>query len=92
VNATQPPQVQGERRTRAIEAVGSLFRGFVERFGDTDCQTLTGCNWGREEDIARYKEEGTFKETCLHLVGYVLEACLDEAAAADPSDSSCCTP
>ena len=64
------------------------MRGFVERFGDTDCQTLTGCDWSKEEDIARYKEEKTYKETCLNFLGYVLESCLDQVAIVGQSSQS----
>ena len=81
MNTTEAPEVQGERRSQAIEGVGGLFRGFIERFGDTNCQTLTGCDWSKKEDIDRYMKEETYKHTCFNYFEYVLAECLDQIAA-----------
>jgi hypothetical protein len=83
MNATKAPQVQGAQRTRAIEAVGRLFGRFVERFGDTDCRTLTGCDWSKKEDIDRYMKEETYKITCFNYFECVLAECLDHITATE---------
>ena len=77
IKAAQAAQNQDERRIQARESVKSLFRGFVERFGDTDCQTLTGCDWNKEEDKRRFLEEKVYEERCLKYFQYVLSLCLD---------------
>ena len=46
----------------ASEAV--LYREFIERFGDTECRTLTGCDWTKAEDRARYRQEGIGENNC----------------------------
>jgi hypothetical protein len=75
-DAEKAPEIGGERRAHAIEAVSDLYAGFVERFGTTDCQTLTGCDWGRQGDIDRYMEEKTYEDTCYKYFEYVLSKCL----------------
>ena len=43
-DAKETPDVKDKRRIGAMESVKSLFNGFMERFGGTDCQTNTGCD------------------------------------------------
>lgn len=68
--------VQNEQRLAAIESVNTLFRGFLERFGDTDCKTLTGCDFSRQEEADRYMREEIYKDTCFRQFEYVLSECL----------------
>ena len=77
-HATQAPQIDGERRSRAIESVHRLFGGFREQFGDTDCRALTGCDWSNEEEIKRYFEDKVYEKTCFKYLEYVLAQCLDQ--------------
>ncbi len=77
-NATHAPDVDDERRTQAITSVNKLFQGFIESFGDTDCQNLTGCNFSIKEDQDRYMKEEVYKDKCFHYFEYVLAQCLDE--------------
>ena len=72
-----PPVAGSDARSQAIAAVHDLYRGFIVRFGDTDCQTLTGCNWGVADDVRRYYKEEVFSTVCLRQWEYVLEKCLD---------------
>ena len=76
ISATDPPRLKDRRRTRAIESVAELFNGFTKRFGDTDCRTLTGCDWSKKKDIKRFFKEEIYKETCFHQFEYVIEKCL----------------
>jgi hypothetical protein len=80
-DAEGAPEIGGERRTRAIQAVGDLYAGFIERFGDTDCQTLTGCHHGKPEDVERYNRERIY-EQCFDYFGHVVAKCLE---ASDPT-------
>lgn len=81
MGATQAPEARGERRSRAIESVRELYHGFIEQFADTDCQTLTGCDWSKEEGRARYRQEKVFQTKCLTYLRHVLEQCFDEMTA-----------
>jgi hypothetical protein len=83
-NATDAPEVQDEGRTRAIGSVRRLFDGFAERFGDTDCTTLTGCDWSKKEDRQRYYKEEVYKGTCYTYFEYVLDHCLNEIMDGNP--------
>jgi len=78
INATEAPEIKDENRKEAIRSVRSLFWGFIERFGDTDCQALTGCDWSKKEDIKRYFKEKVYENTCYHQFEYVLDKCLDK--------------
>ena len=75
-DATDAPAVKDKKRERSIESVKDLFNGFIERFGHTDCQTLTGCDWSKKEDEKRYYKEKVYKDTCYHQFEYVVEKCM----------------
>jgi hypothetical protein len=81
INSTGAPGLKDRRRTKAIESVADLFNGFIKRFGDTDCRTLTGCDWSRKKDIKRFFKEEVYKETCFHQFEYVLEKCITRNAS-----------
>jgi len=55
-----------------------LYHGFIERFGTTECRALTGCDFSKEEDRARFGQEKVFERQCCKQLEYVLAACLDE--------------
>ena len=76
--STQPPEAGNGARSQAIAAVNDLYRGFIARFGDTDCQTLTGCDWGALEDVRRYYEDEVFNSVCFRQWEYVLRECLGQ--------------
>jgi len=72
------PGVENTQRLAAIESVNKLFKGFIERFGDTDCKTLTGCDFSSQEEADRYMREEIYKDTCFHQFEYVLSECLSK--------------
>jgi hypothetical protein len=84
---TQAPHVQGESRTRAVFAVRRLYRSFINRFGDTDCQTLTGCDWSKKADRERYHEAEVYKETCYHHLEHVFGQCLGQITTTGQQDT-----
>ncbi len=86
-NATQAPDVKDEHRLQAIEAVQALFQGFLENFGQTDCQTLTGCDWSKKEDRHRYFEEKIYEDTCFNYFEYALKHCLGKIASLKPKNA-----
>ena len=86
-NASQAPDIGDERKAQAIEAVQRLFSGFTERFGDTDCQALTGCDWSKEEDRKRYFEEQVYKHARFKYLEYVLAQCLEQTTSAAGPDA-----
>ena len=79
-DAKKAPGVKDKRRIGAMESVKSLFNGFMERFEDTDCQTITGCDWSKKEDRDRYFKDKVYKDKCYKYVEYVIERCLDQRA------------
>ena len=80
LNATDAPKLKDERRLSAIKSVNKLFNGFTEKFWETDCTKLTGCDWSKEEDVKRYFEDQVYRDTCYKQFKYVLEKCIDEKA------------
>jgi len=70
--ATGVPGVKDAARKQAIASVRDLFQGFKDKFGDTDCKTLTGCDWSKKEDIKRYRNEKVYQNTCYPQFEYVL--------------------
>ncbi len=71
-DATGVPGVKDAQRKQAITSVRDLFQGFKEKFNDTDCKTLTGCDWSKKEDIKRYRNEKIYENTCYPQFEYVL--------------------
>ncbi len=76
INATAAPGHRDRRRKRAIASVEKLFTGFAKRFGHTDCQTLTGCDWTRKKDVKRYFKDEVNKKACFRQFEYVVEMCI----------------
>jgi hypothetical protein len=76
VGEPRPPATDNSRRLEAIAAAESLYRGFIERFGATECRALTGCDFSKEEDRARFGREQIFEHRCCKQLEYVLAACL----------------
>ncbi len=80
-NAEEGPGVKDEQRIRAIESVSGLFKGFLDKFGSSDCQTLIGCNYGKKEDRERFRAEKIYERACMPQLEYVLSYCLDHVPA-----------
>jgi len=80
-DSTEAPDVKDERRLNAINSVNRLFNGFINQFGETDCTTLTGCDWSRKEDKKRYFEDKIYESTCFRQFEYVIEKCIAEKSS-----------
>lgn len=72
------PSVDDPKRQQAIAAVNGLFNGFLERFGATDCHTLTGCDHSLPEDNERFRREEVYRGSCLPQLEYVLSYCVEQ--------------
>jgi hypothetical protein len=72
IGTTGVPGVKDKRRIKAIASVRDVFQGFKEKFGDTDCKILTGCDWSQKGDVKRYFKEKIYKNTCYPQFEYVL--------------------
>ena len=83
-NSTEAPKIKDERRLNAIKSVNELFNGFTHQFGETDCTTLTGCDWSKKEDIKRYFKDEIYKDTCFRQFEYVVEKCIAEKSSMSP--------
>ncbi len=42
MDSTDAPELMDAKRLKAINSVNELFNGFINRFAETDCTTLTG--------------------------------------------------
>ena len=73
---TSVPGVENDKRTKAIESVNGLFNGFIEKFGTTDCKSLTNCDFSKKEEVDRYMQDEVYKHTCFKQFEYVLSYCL----------------
>lgn len=66
------------QRTLSIETVNRLFKGFIQEFGNTDCRSLTNCDFGKKEEVDRYMQNEVYKHTCFNQFEYVLAYCLEQ--------------
>ncbi len=78
VDASAAPGVKDKHRKQAIAGVQDLFKGFINKFGDTDCKALTGCDWSKKNDVNRYRKEKIYQNTCYPQFEYVLAALLNK--------------
>jgi hypothetical protein len=77
-NEGAEPAVDHPRRKRAIAAVDGLFNGFLERFGATECHTLTRCDHSIPEEVDRFYSDEVYRDSCLPKLEYVLSYCLEQ--------------
>jgi hypothetical protein len=84
-DSTNAPELKDEGRLKAIKSVNELFNGFINRFTETDCTALTGCNWSKKEDIERYFKDEIYKDTCFRQFEYVIEKCIAEKSSVEES-------
>jgi len=82
-DANNAPELKDEKRLKAIKSVNELFNGFIHQFGETDCTTLTGCDWSKKEDLKRYFKDEIYKDICLPQFEYVIEKCVAEKTLAN---------
>lgn len=80
-DSSDVPKLKDERRLNAIKSVNELFNGFINHFGETNCTTLTGCDWSKKEDIERYFKDEVYKETCFPQFEYVVKKCIAEKSS-----------
>lgn len=83
IGSTDAPDLKDEKRVNAIRSVNELFNEFIERFGETDCRALTGCDWSKKEDIKRYFKDEIYKDTCFRQFEYAVEKCINEKSLAN---------
>jgi hypothetical protein len=83
MGSTDAPKLKDKKRLNAIKSVNELFNGFVNRFAETDCTALTGCDWSKKEDIKRYFKDKVYENTCYRQFEYVIEKCFNEKAMAN---------
>ena len=82
-DSTDAPKLKDQGRLNAIKSVNELFNGFIDRFAETDCQALTGCDWSKKDDRKRYFKEEVYKNTCYRQFEYVIEKCFKETELAN---------
>ena len=78
IDSTDVPKPKDKRRLKAIKSVNELFNGFINQFGESDCKTLTGCDWRNKKDVKRYFKDQIYKDTCFRQFEYVIEKCIME--------------
>jgi hypothetical protein len=66
------PLEDQEERNKAIAAVNALYKDFIEKFGATQCQKLTQCDFSKPEEAKRYREEEIYKNRCFNLFNFVM--------------------
>ena len=85
IDSTDAPKLKDEGRLKAIQSVNELFNGFINRFAETDCTALTGCDWSKKDDKKRYFKDEIYKDTCFRQFEYVVEKCIAEKLSVNES-------
>jgi hypothetical protein len=75
-----PEEHEGDRN-KAIQAVGELYRNFLQEFGSTECKTLSKCDWSNSEDVTRWIQEKGWKSTCDVYLKFAMNKCVEMAEA-----------
>ncbi len=66
------PLEDKEERNKAISAVNALYKDFIEKFGATQCQNLTQCDFSKPEEAERYRKEEKYKNRCFKFFNFVM--------------------
>ena len=77
-NQSKEPELEDPKRKQAIAAVNGLFNGFLERFGATECRTLTKCDHSIPAEVERFYKDEVYNDACVPQFRYVLAYCLDQ--------------
>jgi len=77
-----------EGRGKAVEEVNSLYKDFLTKFNDTNCQTLTTIDFSKPEDQARYMEKEIFKDTCFKFFQFLMKRFMDEVKQQDADEKT----
>ncbi len=77
-NESTEPAVEEPKRKQAIAAVNGLFNGFVDKFGATECHTLTQCDHSIPEEVEKFYSNEAYRDSCLPQFEYVLSYCLNQ--------------
>ncbi len=74
INGKNATDKQSSKQARANirQAAEKLYRGFQEKFGNTECLGLTGMDFSVEGQFQKFVEEGGFQEKCDKFVEYVV--------------------
>ncbi|TFG06672.1 C_GCAxxG_C_C family protein [Candidatus Thorarchaeota archaeon] len=71
------PEVHPSDRGTAVEAVGELYRSFIDEFGSTTCKTLSNVDFSDGEQLADYIVNQRWKNTCDRFLEFVIRKCLE---------------
>jgi hypothetical protein len=73
------PEEHEADRNKAIQGVGELYRQFLNKFGSTDCKTLSHCDFSNSEDLTRWIQNKGWKSTCDVFLEFAINKCVDMA-------------
>lgn len=73
------PEKCEDKRNKAIEAVGELYRDFLEDFGSTECKEISRVDFSKGEEIGEYMATKGWKKTCDTFLDFVLRKCMSLA-------------
>ena len=73
------PEENNDNRTKAIQAVGEVYRDFMKEFDSTVCKTLSHCDWSNSKDLQRWIQAKGWKSTCDVYLKFVMNKCVEMA-------------
>lgn len=73
------PEANDRERSRAIQAVNALYSQFLEKFGSSDCKTLSEVDFLKSEEIAKWTMSRGWKKTCDVYLHFVINKCAQMA-------------
>ncbi len=71
------PEDHPSDRGTAVEAVGELYRSFLDEFGSTTCKTLSNVDFSDGEQLADYLVNQRWKNTCDRFLEFIIRKCLE---------------
>ncbi|MFW9994319.1 MAG: C-GCAxxG-C-C family (seleno)protein [Candidatus Odinarchaeota archaeon] len=70
------PEEHEDERNLAIQAVGELYNGFLDKFGSTNCKTLNRVDFRKGEEITEWMAARGWKKTCDVFLDYAVRKCV----------------
>ena len=73
------PEEHEDDRNGVIQAVGELYRDFLNEFDKTDCKALSHCDFSDSKDLQQWMQDMGWRSTCDIYLKFVMNKCIEMA-------------
>jgi C_GCAxxG_C_C family probable redox protein len=70
-------ETERQARDRATTMTREFYQRFLKEFNRLDCRSLTGCDFGRPEEVKRYFGKQVWTDTCDKYLEFAIRTCYE---------------